>query len=345
VTTKTLLPSETDAASSLLALSPQHLLVGTDNGSVHLYDLRTPTDFNTPPRPSISWPNVHEDYIASLTALPATAASTTGFSRQFIATGDTTLTHLDIRKASNGALARSEPQEDEMLCGAVVTRAPSKKTGGSTQLITGTAGGVVTGWNPGFWEDHQTRVSISRSTGDSVDSLTVMPDDWELASAAAGYRRYYAAGSGDGKVRVVEIGANRTVTTLSHSYSTDQAKRMGVGRITKGDHEIGLEEGVAALGIDCEGRIISGGGMVVKVWTLAEPTQDQPNSKKKKRSRQGHDNSSGDGESEKENDSDDSDDSDGEKESKKRKRRKRKGGKGKAKSAGVKNFNTFSGLD
>ncbi|KAI5858349.1 WD40-repeat-containing domain protein [Tricharina praecox] len=334
VISKSLLPSASDAPTTLLPLSPVHLLAGTDDGNIHLYDLRTPSTL-TSAGPAASWKHVHEDYISSLLALPVTAASTTGFPRQFAATGDTSLSHLDVRKPGK-VLARSEPQEDEILCTAFVANAPSKNTGGSEKLLTGTAAGVVTTWNKGFWEDHQERIPLSRSTGDSIDSVLALGGDFEVVGA--GWGTFFAAGSGDGKVRIVKMGGNKVVATMAHSVSADEARRAANARVKRGDYDEGLEEGVSALGIDCEGRIVSGGGQVVKVWSPSEEQEAEAEGRKRRNDEEDSDEAS-------DSDAADSEDSDDEKEKKKRKKKKRKGGKGKAKSAGVRNVNSFSGLD
>jgi WD40 repeat protein len=340
VISKALLP-EADTPSTLLPLSPQHLILGTDTGDILLYDLRAPSSFAAA-QPAAEWKHVHGDYISSLLSLPASSTSTTGFPRTFCATGDTTLVQLDVRKPGK-VLGKSEDQEDEILCSAFVANAPSKQTGGSETVLTGTGGGVVTTWNRGFWEDHQTRVPLARTTGDSVDSLLDLPEGFEVAGLVGGWGKYFAAGSGDGKVRIVKMGQNKVVTTLAHSYSADEAKRMAGGKVKKGDYVEGLEEGVSALGIDCEGRIVSGGGLVVKLWTPKEEEEKdaaaEPEERKRRKNRS-------DSEEEGMNsDEVDSDSSEDEKERRKRKKKKRKGGRGKAKSTGVKNVNVFKGLD
>ncbi|CCX07957.1 Similar to WD repeat-containing protein jip5; acc. no. A6RWR8 [Pyronema omphalodes CBS 100304] len=315
VVSKSILPKD-DAASILLPLSAQHLLLGTDEGNIHLFDLRTPTTL--PAKANASWLNVHDDHISSLLALPATAASTTGFSRTYISTGDTTLSSFDVRKPGK-ALARSEPQEDEILCSSFTAHAPSRNTGGSEKVMTGTSSGVVTTWNKGFWEDHQERIPLSRKTGDSIDSIITLTEDFEISGA--GYGTFFAAGSGDGKVRIVKMGGNKV-----------------------GDLLEGLEEGVSALAVDCDGRIVSGGGLVVKIWSekeAQEVEEEEEEEEKEGKKRKG-----GDSDDDSDDDSDvEGESSDDEKEKKKRKKRKRTGGKGKAKSAGVKNVHSFAGLD
>lgn len=336
VTSKSLL-SSSDPVTTLLPLSPAHLLVGTDAGSVHLFDTRTPSALSV--HTSASWDSVHQDYISSLTALGATTESTTGFARQFIATGDTTLTCLDVRKPGT-ALSRSEDQEDEFLSSCYVSNAPSRSKSNTERVIAGTAGGVVTVWNRGFWEDHQDRIPIARATGDSVDALMALPEGWKAPAASGGWGTYFAAGSGDGKVRVVKMGSNRIVATMAHSFSKDEAKAIAGGKVKEGDYEAGLEEGVVALGLDCDGRIISGGGEVIKVWSPAERGDEAEDAGREEKRKIGSDSDSD------RDDSDaDSDNDRGGKEKKKRKKKKRKGGKGKAKSVGVKNVISFAGID
>ncbi|RPB13982.1 WD40 repeat-like protein [Morchella conica CCBAS932] len=298
-----------DAPTALLVLSPQHLLVGTDTGAVHLYDTRTPT--LAPP--SATWRAVHEDYVSSLTALPSTAASTTGFSRQFVSTGATTLTHLDVRK-TGATLFTSEDQEDELLCSAFVSGLPRRNGRGGEKVVTGMASGVATLWNQGEWADHDNRVNVAKASGDSVDAVCVLPEGWQLGSEA-GWGRFVAFGAGDGKVKVVKMGSNGVVATMAHSWT----------------------EGVLALGVDCEGRIVSGGGNIVKVWQWENAVEEEEEEGSKKRTGSDSDDSDEDEEE---------DSSDEERVSRKRKNKKRKGGKGKARSVGRQPVATsFKGLD
>ncbi|KAL7275584.1 WD repeat-containing protein jip5 [Rhizina undulata] len=328
VTTKTLIPSS-NPATTILPLSPHHLLLGTDSGAIHLFDTRTPS--LSPP--ASTWKAPHDDYISSLTALPASDTSTSGFSRQFIATGDTTLTHLDVRKP-NTSLAKSEDQEDELLCSAHLPNAPSRGRTGE-RILTGLSGGVVTVWNKGMWEDHQDRINISKASGESVDSIIPLPE-FSYSGPGGGWGTYFATGSGDGKVRVVKMGGNKVVLTLPHSLSSDEAKAAAGGKIAVGDYKEGLEEGVVCLAVDCMGRIVSGGGSVVKVWYEKEDDESEQGKRRRK-----EDSS----EEEEDSDDEDEDDSDEEKEKRKKRRKKRKGGKGKARSAGVKSVSSFKGLD
>lgn len=332
VASKALLP---DAATTLLPLGPARLLVGTDAGHIHMYDLRMPAHFRGA-APAASWLGAHEDYISSLTRLPSAAPSAEA--RQFAATGDTTLSVLDVRRAGQ-ARARSAPQDDELLCAALVDAAPARHraAGGTPMLVAGTAAGVATAWTCGFWEDHQQRVPLARATGDSVDAMLALPPDFCVAGAraAGGPGAFFAAGSGDGVVRVVELGPNRVVATLAHGP-------VAGGRARPGDYTLGLEAGVAALGLDCAGRIVSGGGTVVKVWSAVAA---KAGAEKRAHDSDGGDGDDGGGGSDGEDDSSDDEGEEEDTKRRRRKRKKRKGGRGKARSAGVRNVHGFSGLD
>ncbi|KAI5292130.1 WD repeat-containing protein jip5 [Ascosphaera acerosa] len=57
-------------------------------------------------------------------------------------------------------------------------------------------------------------------------------------------QKFVAVGQSDGHVQLVQLGSNKVVATLRHDEL----------------------EGVTGLGFDVEGRMVSGGGNVVKVW-------------------------------------------------------------------------------
>ncbi|KAK6425194.1 WD repeat-containing protein jip5, partial [Oleoguttula sp. CCFEE 5521] len=86
---------DVDAPTVIHALSPQTLLLTTDSGALHLYDLRDPapslpivsgkTAFTTGQPAATHHP--HTDYISSLSPLPPSSASTSGYSKQWLTTG------------------------------------------------------------------------------------------------------------------------------------------------------------------------------------------------------------------------------------------------------------------
>ncbi|KAK5678426.1 WD repeat-containing protein jip5 [Elasticomyces elasticus] len=235
---------QVDAPTVLHALSPQTLLLATDSGALHLYDLRDPapslpldstkTVF-TGSKPSQTH-HPHTDYISSLSAIPASSASTSGFSKQWLTTGGTTLALTDLRR---GVLVKSEDQEEILMSSLYITGLPAKKSTGSTgeKAVVGGGDGVITLWEKGQWDDQDERITVSKEK----ETLDVMA---EVPEGIGGIGRKVAVGLGDGKVRFVRLGMNKVVGEVQHD-------------------EI---EGVIGLGFDVSGRLISGGGQIVKVW-------------------------------------------------------------------------------
>jgi hypothetical protein len=242
VITKILTPLDsasgsTDPPTLLHALSPQTLLLATDSAALHLYDLRTPSSFSKGKPSQTHRP--HEDYISSLTPLPPTDASTSGFSKQWVTTGGTTLAVTDLRR---GVLVKSEDQEDELLCSVYVGGLPSKPgRSKGEKVLVGSAIGVLTLWERGIWDDQDERIIVDAGIGggDSLDSLVVMPE------GVGDGGRNVVVGVGDGTIRIVKLGPNKLVgEPLRHDDI----------------------ESVVGLGFDVGGRLISGGGSIVKVW-------------------------------------------------------------------------------
>jgi hypothetical protein len=160
-------------------------------------------------------------------------------------------------------------------------------------------------WERGVWDDQDERiyVDVGRGGGESLDSLAVMPE------GVGNGGKNVVVGVGDGTIRIVQLGPNKIVgETLRHD-------------------EV---EGVVGLGFDVGGRLISGGGSIVKVWqekmTLddedeGEDDSDEGETSAKKRTLGG---SASDGSDEA--DAEDSSDEEGERKRRK-KRRKAKGKK------------------
>ena len=317
VTGKVAIPlhqDKVDPPTVLHALSPQTLLLATDSGALHLYDLRDPAptlplddkkQAFTQPKPSAThYP--HTDYISSLSPLPPSSASTSGHSKQWLTTGGTTLALTDLRR---GVLVKSEDQEEILLSSLYVTGLREKKSSGSTgeKALVGDGAGVITLWEKGQWDDQDERIIVNKDN-ETVDCIELIPD------GIGGAGKHVAVGLGDGNIRFVQLGQNKIVGDVQHD-------------------EI---EGVIGLSFDAGGRMISGGGQTIKVWQEHMEAED------------------GEGEEEaaaavKRGADSDDDDSDGkeeaeisEEEEKPRKRRKkRKKGKGPAAGSGV----SFTGLD
>ncbi|KAF9893584.1 WD domain repeat-containing protein 55 [Aspergillus nanangensis] len=280
-----------DAPTVIHALSPQTLLLATDSSALHLYDLRIPYS-NISARPEQSH-HPHDDYISSLTPLPPSDTSTSGYSKQWVTTGGTTLAVTDLRR---GVLVRSEDQEEELVSSVYMDGLATSGTNRGAKVIVGGSGGILTLWEKGAWDDQDERVKVARESGggESLETLTVVPDD-------LGKGKMVAVGLGSGAVKFVNIGANRVVSEVMHDET----------------------EGVVGLGFDVEGRMVSGGGQVVKVWHEAVGSGNT------NRDLLGGKHMLDDGSDDSDEDEDDdSGDSDREVQPKKRKKEKGKGRKG-----------------
>ncbi|KAJ6104686.1 nucleolar protein Jip5 [Penicillium sp. IBT 18751x] len=238
VSNKIVIPFEKDgsidAPTVIHALSPQTLLLATDSSALHLYDLRIPYS-KVSARPEQSH-HPHDDYVSSLTPLPASDTSTSGFSKQWVTTGGTTLAVTDLRR---GVMVRSEDQAEELISSAYIGGLPSSGTSRGEKVIVGGASGVLTLWEKGAWDDQDERIYVARDAdgGESIETMAVVPDE-------LGYGKMLATGLGNGMVKLVRIGANKVASEVMHDET----------------------EGVVGLGFDVEGRMVTGGGQIVKVW-------------------------------------------------------------------------------
>ncbi|PWY91256.1 WD repeat-containing protein jip5 [Aspergillus heteromorphus CBS 117.55] len=284
-----------DAPTVIHALSPQTLLLATDSSALHLYDLRTP--FSKVSARSQQTHHPHDDYVSSLTPLPASDTSTSGFSKQWVTTGGTTLAVTDLRR---GVLVRSEDQEEELISSVHISGLATSGTSRGEKVLVGGSGGVMTLWEKGAWDDQDERIYVQRD-GEALETMAVVPEE-------LGKGKVVAVGLGSGGIKFVGIGANRTVAEVMHDET----------------------EGVVGLGFDVEGRMVSGGGQIVKVWREAPMSGDRygamPGEKRM------YDDSDDDDDEDNENSDDESDDSDAG--GKQRPQQKRQKGKGKGKKGG-----------
>ncbi|KAK1145399.1 WD repeat-containing protein jip5 [Aspergillus melleus] len=223
-----------DAPTIVHALSNQTLLLATDSSALHLYDLRIPYS-KVSARPQQSH-HPHDDYVSSLTPLPASDTSTSGYSKQWVSTGGTTLAVTDLRR---GVMVRSEDQGEELTSSAYMGGLPSSGTSRGEKVIVGGSSGVLTLWEKGAWDDQDERIYVQRAGdgGEALETLTVIPEE-------LGKGKMVAVGMGSGKVKFVRIGANKVVSEVMHDET----------------------EGVVGLDFDVEGRMVTGGGQIVKVW-------------------------------------------------------------------------------
>ncbi|KAF2501110.1 WD repeat-containing protein JIP5 [Lophium mytilinum] len=305
--------NKSDAPALLHGLSPQTLLLATDSSALHIYDIRAPHS-QLASRPSQTH-HPHDDYIASLTPLPPSAASTSGFSKQWVTTGGTTLAVTDLRR---GVLVRSEDQEEEMLSSVFVGGMTARGTSKGEKILVGGGSGVLTLWERGQWDDQDERIIVDRNPkgGESLDVLTAVPE------GIGAWGKIVAVGQGDGLVRFVRIGQNKVIAQLRHDGEYEDQDHPG--------------EPVVGLGFDVGGRMISGGGTKLKVWHEKVANEDEAEEAEgngvSKREL------SDDSDEEDEEDEDSSDD-----ERKRRKRKKQNKGKDRIGNHGI--MATFSGLD
>lgn len=335
--------SKIDAPSVIAALSPQNLLLGTDTGKLHIYDLRSPTsDSGKPSRPSqTTRPHSRDDTsyaepLTSLTPLPPTSASTSGTSRTWITTSGSSLAVSDLRK---GVVTVSDDQGDVLLSSACVSGLGlSKKRrrldeGGSggfgEKILVGGAQGVLTLWDRGQWEDQTGRVVVHRGmAGDddgTIEAIAAVPDA-SAGESKSGGRRTVVVGLGTGEINFVRLrgGGGDNFGSVRHD-------------------ETGVD-GVATLGFDVYGRLISGGGQILKVWHTKAVGGAETAEVEECGEEDDSDAAAGE-----EPDSDEADfdvSSEDDSDTQRRKNKKRKKGKGKSKGqSGTPGIAAFAGMD
>jgi len=294
--------SEIDPPTLIHALTPQTLLLATDSSALNIYDLRSESTIIAP-RPSQTH-HPHEDFIASLTPIPTSATSTSGFPKQWVSVGGSTLAITDLRR---GVMVRSEDQEEELISSIFVDGLKKGGTSQGEKVLVGGAGGVISLWEKGAWGDIDERIVVDRG-GAAIESMALVPDGG-AGMGAQGNMKIVAVGLEDGRVRFVRLGMNKVVQGLDVNHDD--------------------VEGVVAVGFDVSGRMVTGGGQVVKIWHDARGLPGGRNGVVKRRPAS--------------DDSDQSGDADEQKTEKRRRRRKR--AKGKDRSGGGHQVMAFSGLD
>lgn len=302
VTSKLSIPidhsSKIDPPTLLHALSPQTLLLATDSAALHLYDLRIPSTLSAKPAQTH---RPHDDYISSLTPLRPTETSTSGFSKQWVTTGGTTLAVTDLRR---GVLVKSEDQEEELLSSVFVGGLPSRPgRSKGEKVLVGSSSGVLTLWERGVWDDQDERIIVDggRGGGESLDAIVVMPE------GVGDGGKNVVVGVGDGTIRIVKLGPNKV---MGEPLRHDEL------------------EPVVGLGFDCEGRLISGGGSVVKVWSQKMSLEDDDGEDSDEEEEEGTGKRKG-------SDSEDADSSEEEEKGRKGRKKRRKANRGKNVGNGI----------
>ena len=133
-----------------------------------------------------------------------------------------------------GVLVKSEDQGEELLSSCIVDR----------RLVVGSEKGLLRVWQVGSWDDNEQTVAVA-GKGTSADVL-----------ATVGQASTVAVGSDDGVVRFVDMTRKRPKVLQDAEVRHAEV------------------EGVLGLGFEVGGRMISGGGHVVKVWEDSDKVDD-----------------------------------------------------------------------
>lgn len=300
VVSKIAIPSDPDdgdldAPTVLHALSPQTLLVGTDSGRLYLHDLRQ-GGVEIQAKAAKVWQPHDNEHVNSLFPLPISETSTSGFPKQWITVGGSTLTVTDLRK---GIISTSEDQEAELTTAICLQGLKKGGTSVGEKVLVGQGDGVVSLFERGAWGDQDERVVVNR-TQSGIESMVEVPLGFAKGKLKMN-EKFVATGLEDGLVRFLRIGRN--------------------GILDEWDIRHDEIEGVVGLDFDVTGRLVSGGGQVIKVWTEAKGMPGGG----RQASKRAMDSDDSDEEEEEEDSSSEED---------KAKRKKRKRNKGKDKSGG-----------
>lgn len=213
---------------------------------------------------------------------------------------------IAIMDIRQGMLIKSEDQGEEILSSCIL----------DGKLVVGSEKGVLRIWQVGSWDDSEQTVAVV-GKGASADVV-----------AAVGENPMVAVGMDDGYVRFVDMGRKRPRVLHEAEVRHDEV------------------EGVLGLGFEVGGRMISGGGQVVKVWEEsygADDVEDEEDEDEGLGVTNGKRvNSFG---SDEDGSEEDGDESGAEEQRKRKKRKKRKRNKSKSQSGGQEHVIAFKGMD
>lgn len=310
-----------DPSTLIHTLSPQSLLVATDSSALHIYDLRTSAIFNFQ-LPQKTY-NPHDDYVSSLSSLAPGETSTSGFSKQWISTGGSSITITDLRKG----VIKVEDLNEELLSSAV------SKDG---KVVVGGERGILKILESGKWQEAK-KVVVEK--GESLDVLCNVPEGTNGEG-----KEKVAVGMGDGTIKIVGIQERKVMGALRH----DEVEGViGVG------FEVGgrmISSGGSVLKVWQENSMDGAGEEEPEEEEEDEEGEEEEEKEPKVDIRNGIEDSKAEDKDESEVEKDDYDDDDSSEEEKKgrRRRKRRKRGKDKPSSSGNIHRNrimAFKGLD
>ncbi|PHH61695.1 hypothetical protein CDD81_8040 [Ophiocordyceps australis] len=238
VTAKMAVPyhkGQADMPILLHVVSHQSLLLATDSGRLHVYDLGSSGSHSLPLRPVKTVRPHGSEYVSSITPVP-------GAARLLVTTGGS---NLAVTDPSSGKVVRSEDQEDELLSSVFMPGLGPKGKRSNGVVLVGTGDGFLTLWDRGAWDDQLDRINVCAARGaparhaEAIDALARVPDALRLGKAVV-------CGMGDGSLQFVDVQARCVLRDLALRHD-------GV-------------EGVTFVGFDEERRLVSVGGAFVKIW-------------------------------------------------------------------------------
>ena len=292
-----------DSPSVLLALNASNLVLGTDTGAVHVYELRqskhlassnAPLEGSSKSSNTISScltlsakpiksyrPHRTDDdptfaeAIYSITALPPSKTSTSGESRSFVTAAADTLAVCDLHK---GVVACSTAQGEELpslLCcrQSYPSRNVETSTGSAAEdtVVVGQSNGTVTFWKRGNWEDRMSSIKVHQE-GTTNSRMGLWPDDVSVDCLAVSGVRDEKHGAGKNpaaQAPLVAAGLGNGLVKFMRISSHGKPSLL----LDTVVHENPSIDGVVFVGFDLEGRLITAGGTAVNVWHPKAPAE------------------------------------------------------------------------